>query len=103
MLHKKEDKKIKLREIIKDHIENSQVMDTIKDYITNDKNLTDHDKTSLMKKLKTEGVLSHVLRSLPISKLNPDKKVVAGIRVKKSAGGAIPHKELLDKNKKYVI
>lgn len=100
---KRESKEDKARDLIKTHIENSKVMDTIKDYISKDKNLSIEDKQTLMKKLKAEGILSHVLRSIPVSKINPDRKVIAGLGVKNTTGREIVHKELLDKNKKYVI
>ena len=103
MLHKKEEKLGKVRDIIKDHIENSKVIDSIKDYISKDKNLTVHDKNTIMKKLKSEGILSHILHSIPVKKINPDRKVVAGLGVKASGGRDIPHKDALEKNKKYVI
>jgi len=103
MLRKKNEQIGKLRDLIKDHIENSKVIDTIKDYIANDKSLTIDDKNAIIHKLKTEGILSHILRSIPVTKISPDKKVVAGINVKKSTGRDIPHKDLLDKNKKYVV
>lgn len=103
MLSQKEAKLGKIRDIIKDHIENSKVIDTIKEHISQDKNLTIHDKTTILKKLKAEGVLSHILHSVPVSKIVPDRKVVAGVGVKKAVGRDVAHKELLDKKKKYVI
>lgn len=103
MLSKKEEKLGKIRDIIKDHIENSKVIDSIKENISKDKNLTLHDKNAIMKKLKAEGVLSHILHSVPVSKIAPDRKVVAGVGIKKTAGREIPHKEMLDKKKKYLI
>lgn len=103
MLSKKEEKLGKVRDIIRDHIENSKVIDSIKDHIGKDKTLTIHDKNTILKKLKAEGVLSHILHSVPVSRINPDRKVVAGTSIKKTAGRDIPHKEMLDKKKKYVI
>lgn len=96
MLDKKEEKLGKIRDIIRDHIENSKVIDTIKENISKDKNLTVYDKNTLLKKLKSEGILSHLLHSIPISKIAPDRKVVAGLSTKPTAGREIPHKELLD-------
>ena len=103
MKNKKEEKLGKIRDIIKDHIENSKVIDTIKEQISKGKNLTIHDKNTILKKLKSEGVLSHLLHSIPVSKIAPDRKVVAGIGVKRAAGIDLVNKDLLDPKKKYLI
>ena len=68
-----------------------------------DKQMSIQDKYAILKKLREEGVLTQLMKSITTTKITPDRKVVAGLGVKKTAGRDIVHKELLDKNKKYII
>lgn len=62
MMKNREEKIDQVREIIKNHLENSKVIEDIKAQIVQNKDLSTGDKNAIIQKLKTEGILSNILR-----------------------------------------
>ena len=100
----KTDRGIKdLRETIKNHLGNSKLIDSIKDQISRDEGIQLKDKNLILQKLKSDGVLGHVLGELQKKKSGKGKSIIGGYEVNKAQTRYAEHKELLDPNKRYMI
>jgi len=84
-----------LRETIKNHLDNSKLLDTIKDKM----NL---DEKSIAK-LKDEGLLNQVLGELQQKLSGKGKSIIGGYEISKASNRYAEHKDKLDPNRRYMI
>ena len=58
---------------LKDHLENHKFFDTIKDALAKDPDLAKLDKEKIIEKMKAEGIMDDLLKTLPSTVLNQQK------------------------------
>lgn len=96
----KTDRGIKeLRETIKNHLDNSKLMDKIKDRIS----VEDLTATDKVDKLRQEGLLGEIMTELQSKLSGRGKSIVGGYEVSKASSRYAEHKEFLDPNTRYMI
>lgn len=100
----KSDRNLKeLRALIKHHLDNSKIIDSIKDEVSKDEGIQIKDKNVILQRLKADGVLSHVLGEIQKKRTGMGKNIIGGYEVSKAAKRAPEHREMLDPNKRYII
>ncbi len=57
-----------VREVVKDHLEKHKFFDSLKSAVAKDPKLMKLDRSQIIEKLKSEGMLNEIISSLPINK-----------------------------------
>lgn len=92
-----------LRDVIRQHLDNSKLVDSIKDEISKDQGIQIKDKNAVLQKLKSDGVLSHILGELQKKRTGRGKSIIGGYEVSRAGGHIIENRELLDPTKRYLV
>ena len=57
-----------VKSLIKEHLEKNKFFDTLKAAVAKDPRLASLDRQAIIEKVKSEGILSDILQSIPVSK-----------------------------------
>ena len=91
-----------LKSIIRNHLENSKIVDSLKSEITKDQKFSLNEKNHILQKLKTEGILSSILKTIPKKKFTSGVATGGGTTFTKTAGREVAEHEEVDPKKRYL-
>lgn len=60
-----------VKSVVRNHLEQHKFFDSLKSSLAKNPNLLKLDRAEVMKKLKSEGVLSSIINDLPLNKKTP--------------------------------
>lgn len=90
-----------VREVVKDHLEKHKFFDSLKSAVAKDPKLMKLDRSQIIEKLKSEGMLNEIIASLPINKKTAVQKAQGG-QVTATKRPKEVFDQVLDPNKRYL-
>lgn len=92
--------------VVKDHLEKHKFFDSLKSAVAKDPKLNKLDRNQIIEKLKSEGILSEILQSIPHSRKAAVSSSMSDSQPKTTTqyapGKRKITKEGLDPNKRYI-